>query len=198
MALRTAQGIATMKGWVPASVAAVAFGLGCFWYVGSPWVTLYGLRTAIEKHDVEGIIGYVDFAALRQNLKAQVGAGRTAPTPRTDANGWSLPTRDTSRLAAIDEQIDTYITPETVRLVLARAGPPEDGRSFTGAVNPAGELVRDVALDRTGLGTFVVHARNSPGGVGFVFSAHGLSWRLSGIDVPASMTQSIGKRITAW
>lgn len=187
-----------MKGWVPASVAAVAFGLGCFWYVGSPWVTLYGLRAAVEQHDVEGIIGYVDFAALRQNLKAQVGAGRTAQVPRTDANGWSLPTPDTSRLSAIDQQIDAYITPEMVRVVLARAGPPEGGRGFTGAVNPAGELVRDVALDRTGLGTFVVRAKNSPDGVGFVFTAHGLGWRLSGIDVPASVAQSIGKRVTAW
>jgi hypothetical protein len=186
-----------MKAWILPVAGAALLVLSGSWYIGSPWVTLYGIRTAIENRDVEAMIGYVDFDALRQNLKDQARAAAPPSAPRTDASGWSLPTPPATQLAAIEQQIDLYVTPESARAMFARAG---GGSTFDrpARIGDVAEIARDIAIDRKGMGTFVVRGKNTPVGVGFVFTAHGLGWKLSGISLPAGMTQAIGKRSTTW
>jgi hypothetical protein len=186
-----------MKAWMVAAIGGPALFFGGGWYVGSPWITLYNLRNAVEHRDVETMIGYVDFVALRQNLKDQVRANAPPSTPRTDASGWSLPNPGGTDYAMVDRQIDRFINPDTARAMFFRA---DGGGTFDtrGRIDDLAEMASDIAIDRKGLGTFVVHGKNSPEGLGFVFTAHGLNWKLSGVSVPPGMAQTMGKRAISW
>ncbi|MDB5678758.1 DUF2939 domain-containing protein [Sphingomonas bacterium] len=174
-----------MQGWKVGSLAAAAIALFVGWYVGSPWLTLYNIKSAVERHDVEGMIGYVDFDALRLNLKDQVHAVAAAQrVPPTDSSGWSTPNPVPQQLAALDQQIDAYVTAETARALFAKSEAPRPG-----ADTAPGELAQDVTIDRETLGRFVARRKNDETGAGLVFTAHGLGWKLSGFRLPANMSQ---------
>lgn len=182
-----------MKGWQIGSLGAVALGLFSGWYIASPWVTLYGIQTAAERRDVEALIGYVDFDALRANLKDQVHAmATTQPVKSTLPVGWSVPDRSTD-LEAIDRQIDAFITPVTVRAMLADRGAPSP--RVSGGVGDPAALARDVSIDREGLGQFVARAKSGSDGVGLVFTTRGLGWRISGIRLSPGMTEQGTRRL---
>lgn len=172
-----------MQGWKLGVLAAAAMAVFSGWYVGSPWLTLYNITSAVERHDVEGTIGYVDFEALRRNLKDQVHAVAAAQrVPATDSSGWSTPNPVPQQLAALDLQIDAYVTPDTARALFARSEAPRPGVGYT-----PGELGRDVTIDRETLGRFVARRKGDETGAGLVFTAHGLGWKLSGFRLPANM-----------
>ncbi|QDZ07008.1 DUF2939 domain-containing protein [Sphingomonas panacisoli] len=178
-----------MKGWQVGSLGAVAFAGFCGWYITSPWVTLYGIQVAAERHDVDAMIGYVDFDALRADLKDQLHAA-SARQPRRESSlppGWSVPDRAATQVEAMDRQIDALVTPETARAMLGRTGASAPG--FSGSVGDPGALARDVVVDRETLGRFVARGRNASPGIGLVFTAHGLGWRLSGIRLSPEMTE---------
>jgi len=171
-----------MKGWVPVAIAAVMLGLTSLWYIASPWITLYGIKAAVEHRDVEAMIAYVDFDALRENLKEQAHADMDRRAKPAMPVGWSVPDEST-RTAAIDRQIDLYVTPETARALFAKSGGSDSSSSES--VGSITEMVRDIAISRESFGRFVVGGRSDKTGMGAVFTAHGLSWRLSGIRLPA-------------
>jgi hypothetical protein len=143
------------------------------------------------------MIGYVDFDALRRNLKEQARAAAPPSAPRTDASGWSLPAPATTQLATIEQQIDLYVTPDTARAMFVKAG---GGSTFDtpARIGDVAEMARDIEIDRKGLGTFVVRGKTQREGMGLIFTAHGLGWKLSGVSLPAGMAQAIGKRPTIW
>ena len=60
-----------MRKWIFAIVVLVV-AAGAGWYFGSPWWTLYQVKQAAERKDVDTLIGYIDFDALRSDLKAQM------------------------------------------------------------------------------------------------------------------------------
>lgn len=178
-----------MKGWQVGSLAAVTFASFFGWYVASPWLTLYGIQTAAERRDVDKLIGYVDFEALRANLKEQIHAA-VARQPKRESTlpaGWSVPDRAVAEIDAIDRQIDAFVTPAMARAMLGRADAPAP--RLAGGVGDPGALARDVTIDRETLGRFVARGRNGRTDYGLIFTAHGLGWQLSGIRLPASVTE---------
>ena len=61
------------KGLKRASIAIVALGLLLLAYVAAgPWLAIKGIRTALAERDAAALEQYVDFPALRVNLKAHL------------------------------------------------------------------------------------------------------------------------------
>ncbi|RZT42494.1 DUF2939 domain-containing protein [Cupriavidus agavae] len=85
----------------------------------SPYWTIYQMRGAIEKHDAETFSKYVDYAALRENLKAQLAPGsKDAPKDHTLAGLGQM-----IGGAVADKVVDVMVTPEGVMALMSGEKP---------------------------------------------------------------------------
>ena len=53
-------------------IAAILLALSAGWYFGSPWWTLWRMASLSEAHDTRGLSSYIDYRALRGDMRAQV------------------------------------------------------------------------------------------------------------------------------
>ena len=121
-----------------ALAAALAALLAAGWWFGSPWWTLWRMREAAQSGDSEALAAYIDFPALRESTKAQLG-------PRLGPLGAAL-----ARPA-----VDALVSPAALRLALARRSRGGDSAGF--------ELVRagasEFRLQRPGASELVFRRR---------------------------------------
>lgn len=178
-----------MRKWIIA--AAIIVVVACAgWYFGSPYLTLYQLKAAADRKDVEALVSYIDFDAVRADLKSQMHA-----QARKEAAADKSPI-DPEAEAIMDQSVDEQVNPTSVRNLLKEAFAPRkpavDEETAAGnAAAPAGEdaspldqVGKHIAVDRTAFDTFVVSGKDKPDGVRLTFSRHGLGWQLSGIRLP--------------
>lgn len=177
-----------MRKWTIVVVVVVALA-GAGWYFGSPWWTLYQVKQAAERKDVEALIGYIDFDALKLDIKTQMHA-----QARQEAAAEHSPI-DPAAEEMADQTVDSEVSAGNVRQFLraqfgakpnAAAAPSSSGGGEPGGSSPADQIGKNIALDRAAFDTFVVHGRDKPDGVWLTFKLHGLGWRLAGLRLPAS------------
>ena len=72
-----------MKRWWPALLLILLAAAGAGWWFLSPWIALKGMRDAARAHDVAALTAYVDYPALREDVRGQfrARAAETGSTP---------------------------------------------------------------------------------------------------------------------
>jgi hypothetical protein len=138
------------------------------------------MKAAADANDPDALNSYVDYPALREDLKAEMMAEATAEAKRDQSGlrglGLAIGT------AMIGPVIDGLVTPAGMRAALkAKRYQPQ-----TKAAPQAASTLRlpdDPVIVRRGLSEFLVASKQQPKG-GLVFKRHGLSWKLSGVDLP--------------
>ena len=159
------------------AIAALLVVAGLSWNFGSPYYTLWQMKRALEADDADALAAYIDFPALREDLKAELAAQMTSEAARQGdgMNGFAL----AFGTALLNPMIDNLVTPAGVRAMLAnRPAGTETGPRLSGTAMPEQPNVA-----RRGFSEFVVSPQNGPGGH-LVFVRHGLGWKLSGFDLP--------------
>lgn len=155
----------------------VLAGLGAGWYWGSPWWTLREMRVAAEARDADRLAGYVDFPALRQNLKAQMRdrLWREMRTSRDDVAtiGSALGLAFGGRL------IDAAVTPSAVQLLFLR-----DKEGQAGPVKVDASRGNTMTVTHMGFDQFELSNASRPHAGALIFSRDWLGWRLSGVRLP--------------
>ena len=164
--------------WKIAAVAAalIVIAAGALWYLESPMWTLKGIKDAAQSRDAEALNAYVDYPALRQSLKAQLTA-RMAADARKDHSG--LGTLGMAVGAAMmGPMVDGLVSPAGMRAaLLAKA------QANRAPAASALHLPKQPVIVRRGFSEFLVTSTRQPRS-GLVFKRHGLSWMLSGVDLP--------------
>jgi hypothetical protein len=146
----------------------------------SPWWTLHRLRSAVDRHDAEGVSAQVDFPALRDSVKSRLlgSIARDAGTNAFAAIGQAF------ARAVADPLVDAIVSPAGVAAMVEH-GKVSIGKPTRDAGTPAAEPPRDkpqYALHYRGWSHFAVTAED---GGSFVFRRDGLwSWKLAGIELP--------------
>jgi hypothetical protein len=146
----------------------------------SPWWSLHRLRSAVDRHDAEGVSAQVDFPALRDSVKSQLlgSIARDAGTNAFAAIGQAF------ARAVADPLVDAIVSPAGVAAMVEH-GKVSIGKPTRDAGTPAAEPPRDkprYALHYRGWSHFAVTADD---GGSFVFRRDGLwSWKLAGIELP--------------
>lgn len=152
-------------------LSALALGIvGALWLAFSPHLTMRGLRDAVRDRDVAAINEHVDYAKLRENVKARIAA-RTA---KEIASGGQNPFGAAIASALVGPMVDALVRPEMVAAMMA-------GESVRGARTPR-ITGADAEIRRTALGRFVLGEKGRPGGA--VFELQGFTWRMTDVEVP--------------
>jgi hypothetical protein len=161
------------------AIALIVLAGAAAWYLLSPGYTLSRMKSTAEAGDEQAFASYIDFPALREDLKAELQAQLVAEGRRREdpiaGFGAAL------GAAMVGPIVDGMVSPAGLRLafILGR-----NGERGAGPKPPDGlELPESPVITRRGLSEFVVGSREAPGR-GMVFRRHGLGWKLSGVDLP--------------
>jgi hypothetical protein len=154
--------------------------LAAGWYFGSPVYTLHQMRTAARAGDDSRFASYVDFPALRRDLKEKIGERMAAAARRRSglgALGLAL------GAALVGPLVDRMISPEGIRAAfIAR----RDQMRTAGARDMSNASLRmpdDPIVRRLAFSEFLVESREQPDS-GLVFTRHSFGWKLSGVELP--------------
>lgn len=162
---------------IAAILLAVALAAG--WWFGSPYWTLSQIRAAAKSNDADAISAYVDYPALRQDVKEKLTermVGLTSGNDATSKLGRAM------GMALVTPMVDTFVSPAGLKTAFERIG--TGGAAKAGAaVRGQGGKEKQPKVERLGFNSFRVGDPDQPGS-GLVFERRGLGWKLAGIDLP--------------
>lgn len=162
--------------------------------IAGPWLALRGLDQAVARQQYDRFDRYVDFRALRVNLKARIEdrlarayGGQRSDNPLASA-ALMLADQSSGKL------VDAMVTPAGIAILLEgnvlinRVSDPL--QAPRGNVPPA-QRTSPLTDAKAGYQspsrfTAVVHNRNQQP-VAFVFSRSGLHWKLTDIELPQDL-----------
>jgi hypothetical protein len=162
------------------AAAALIIAAGVTWYLASPAWTLHKMKAAADANDPEALNSYIDYPALREDLKAEI-TGQMMAEAKKDKSGFGGVGLAIGT-AMIGPVIDRLVTPAGMRAALIA----KRDQARTKAAPQAASALRvpdDPVIVRRGFSEFLVASKQQPRG-GLVFKRHGLSWKLSGVDLP--------------
>jgi DUF2939 family protein len=164
--------------WKIAAVAAalIVIASGALWYFESPAWTLKGIKDAAQSHDADALNAYIDYPALRESLKAELMV-RMAAEARKDKSGFGALGMAFGS-AVLGPVIDGLVSPAGMRAALL-ATRHENAPTAASTLH----LPEEPVIVRRNFSEFVVTAKDRPNS-GLVFKRHGISWMLSGVELP--------------
>jgi Protein of unknown function (DUF2939) len=163
-----------MKKMVGAILVIAA--LGTVWIYASPLRTLKAMRDAATARDSTALASYVDFPALRNDVKQDIKAKLAAKVNKGDRFG---ALGELIGGAIADKMIDGLVSPEGLAVLFATGRLAT--RRDTGTVPPVD--TDDLVIEH-GLSEFRVRPKQPGAQPVLIFKRSGLSWKLSGIDLP--------------
>jgi hypothetical protein len=165
----------------------LAAGLGAGWWFGAPLYTLNAMQTALEQRDASRLSQFVDYDALREDLRGDIQktfSERFGGTESGILGGASL-----LAMAMVDPVVDQMISPEGMSAMMGLA---ETGAAGVGGVSITATDAKasskagssgSFSIERQGFDTLRVQPEGLDGTFALVFSRRGLGWKLTGVDV---------------
>jgi hypothetical protein len=155
----------------------LAVAVGGWWYASPLW-TLRQMRDAAQNGRAEKLSQYVDYPAVREDLKGEFRRTMMAEMAKEQDNGFGM-LGSAFALALINPMIDAMVTPEGVEAMFDQAkrqqAPARGPQMPEASSNPI--------VDRDGFDQFAVRDKDPTKG-SLVFKRYGLGWKLSGFDMP--------------
>ena len=167
------------KRWLFAAIALIA-ALSVTWYFASPWYTLRQMRNAVQSNDADALSAYVDFPALREDMKSEIMAQVMAEAQKDTSGFGALGTAMAT--AMVGPMIDGFVSPAGLRAAFAANRNRQHAQPKNKAAG-AFDVSEDVEIKRRSFDEFVVGSKSRSDGK-MIFKRHGLGWKLSGVDLP--------------
>ncbi|MCG3203137.1 MAG: hypothetical protein NFCOHLIN_03056 [Gammaproteobacteria bacterium] len=166
-------------------VAAALLAAVGAWFYMTPYSAYSAMAKAAENRDATTLARYVDFAALKESVKANLGARFGAHVVRQGESDPAAALGAAFASALINPMVEAMVTPDSLTAMIRNGVPP----SGDAAGNPAAAESRtETTRGYEGFNRFVVKVRQldrdrEP--VVFVFHREGLiSWKLSAMRLP--------------
>lgn len=165
-----------------AAMVALLVAAAVAWYFASPAYTLSQMRSAAEANDPDKLSAYIDYPALKDDMKAELMAQMMTEAEKDSSGYGGLGLAIGSAL--IGPMIDGMISPTGMRsMFIAKRNRENSPQSQQPQREGALTLQDDPVITRRGLSEFAVTSKKEPNGA-MIFKRHGLSWKLSGVDLP--------------
>ena len=161
------------RSYLAAGGAVLLLLLAGGWFYFSPLWTLKAMHDAAKANDAETFAQYVDYPALREDLREEATAYLEEEAKRDGSEGAQLGLA--MGRALMGPLVDTMVSPERMRLTFAAL-------AVTQKVKGEGSPRPEPKIERLGLNRFRVSTEDKSK-TGFVFERRGLGWKLAGIDL---------------
>jgi hypothetical protein len=138
------------------------------------------MKAAADANDPDALNSYIDYPALREDLKAEIMGQMMAEAKKDKSGlgglGLAIGT------AVIGPVIEGLVTPAGMRAALMAKRDQAQTKTAPQAAS-ALRIPDDPVIVRRGFSEFLVASKQKPRS-GLVFIRHGLLWKLSGVDLP--------------
>lgn len=169
--------VASGKWKIAAVVAAlIVIASSTLWYFESPGWTLKGMKDAAQSHDADALNAYIDYPALRESLRAELMARMRTEAQRGKSDFADL--ARALRAVTLGPLINILVSPAGMRAALLG-----NNQEDMGPAASALRVPKEPVIVRRGFSEFVVTTKELPSS-DLIFKRHGLSWRLSGVQLP--------------
>lgn len=165
--------------WVAAVALFIVAGFAA-WYFYSPSYTLVQMKAAARANDSDKFSSYIDFQALREDMKAELTARMLAEAQKNKSGLGSFGMAIGS--AMIGPLVDGMVSPAGVRAAFIANERVEAEGLSNKAMEPL-KLSDDPVIERRSFSEFAVTSKNHPRSA-MIFKRHGLGWQLSAIELP--------------
>ena len=169
-----------------AAVALVVVAAFAGWYFYSPSFTLEQMKAAAEANDSDKFSSYIDFPALREDMKAELTARMMVEAHKDKSGLGSFGMMIGSAMVA--PLIDTMVSPAGVRAAFIASEEEKSDTPDNKAMQPL-KLSDEPVIERRSFSVFAVSSKNHPNGA-MIFKRHGLGWQLSGVELPPDSATS--------
>ena len=176
---------------IAASALAVAVLAAAALYA-SPYLALRSIHSALKAQDAHALSDYVDYPALRQNLKARLTQSMADKLPaQGNAGAFGSVAQAIGGAiggAVVGAAVDRLVSPEGVMLALQHspfnAQAPRPAASTTEGAGTSASGGARFSLDYQGLNQVRVYRPAAPDQA-FIFARSGLfGWKLVNLDMP--------------
>ena len=170
---------------VPILIAGLLVLIAGYLYA-SPYLTLNGIKNAVQEQDAEKLSSYVDFPSVKQGVKDQFKAKIAKEMVIEDNNNGFEALGSMFATAMIDPLVDGLITPEGIAALMAEKKDQNSTEATTTQEesNESDDLVYETGYDS--FSDFHVNLGNPEVDktVKVMLHRDGLSWKIVDIDFP--------------
>lgn len=174
-----------------AAAAVLVAALFAGWYFVSPGLTVKAMVEAAQENDEARFSSYVDYPALREDMKAELTGRLQEEAKRDGSPGAKLGLA--MGMAMMGPLVDSMVSPGGMKAAFASLAKEQaaKGKAQPGGAGAAGkgdaagaksEPEPEPEIRRIDFDTFVVTGKGTPGS-GLVFERRGLGWKLAGVEL---------------
>jgi flagellar basal body-associated protein FliL len=161
------------------------------WFFATPYLAVKNMKDAADKRDAATLSTYVNYPALKENLKTTFATSMNAKAEDKSGNplagfGAALAT------AFLSPMVDAIVTPENLAMMMSGQKPKAAG----GATEPVTQDATakkqdepDISLGYESLNRFAVNVtpKDKPEQkTKLIFLREGLSWKLNNVELPVN------------
>jgi len=152
-----------------------------------PLITIYQIRSAVEQEDSEKLSEYIDFPALRTNLKEQLNSElmKKAAAESKDKPFRALGLALAPKL--VESIVDSFVTPSGISSLMAGKKPQQPGKEQQAQESDGRqrrELFKNSRYTYDSSSKFSLWVKDDKGEeIRFVLTRDVLSWKLSNIII---------------
>lgn len=153
--------------------------------VASPFVTYYQMRDAAQRHDADALAEYIDFPAVRQDLKDQLNteAGRRI-AGHVDNDALAV-LGSLFASVVVDKAVEAFVTPSGLAELMKGDIPKTAGAAGKRPEGAGQERADKVRFRYASWNRFTVTVSDESGReIRFVLRRRGLGWMLTAIRLP--------------
>ncbi len=168
------------KIWVFALFLVIFIG----YVIAGPYLTMYKLKSAIVEKDAEGISQYIDFPALRQNLKAQFNKSLVDNASSELAGNPFAGFAVALSTQLVDGMINSFMTPEGLAGLMG-GGKTYEKKKSTQNTKEDPELFKEASFVYESISKFSVSIPvENDESVKIILTRNGLSWKVVDLIFP--------------
>jgi len=163
----------------------------CIGFYLSPYLSVYNMRNAAERKDVDALSSYVDYPLLRESLKANFNA-KMAGEAAKDQNANPFKVFGAALASAyMNPLIDALVTPENLASLMMKSKKPQLDKTVTQSTSEKTQFYEsniETTMSYKGLNRFVVQVKTKDrpdAQMELIFKRDGLiSWKLASLRFP--------------
>ena len=149
----------------------------------SPYITFHRIKQAADAEDLQALSSYVDYPALRENLKAHMLAAVGAKLDAEQDNPLASLGRAIATSAA-EKMIDALITPENIALAIASGQLLQNEKLGTPDAAPTKDDINNYTASWQDWSHILVHKKGEHRGYIFRRNAPlGWEWKLAAVKM---------------
>ncbi|MDG4474656.1 DUF2939 domain-containing protein [Thiovibrio frasassiensis] len=157
------------------------------WFYCTPYLTVNGMRSAAEEKNAAKLSGYVDFPAVKEDLRTTFNAKLSAQLGKEKGENPFAAMGEAMAAALINPIVEALVTPESLAIMMEgdkEQAQPAGNESKSSESKPGTET--SMAYEGLNRFVFTVTQKNETGeAIGLVFHREGLfSWKLAALRLP--------------